>query len=89
MAVRFEDYHSEYLDFKELVTTNRTKVYDVRSKRDGVSLGTIQWYGKWRQYCFYPKPETIFNRQCLHDIVDIMDLLMKKWQEQRARRKAS
>ena len=26
------------------------------------------WYASWRQYVFYPNPDTIFNKGCLRDI---------------------
>lgn len=31
-------------------------------------LGTIAWYGNWRQYVFEPEADTLFNDGCLEAI---------------------
>jgi hypothetical protein len=61
---------SRYLDFVMLpaVEGRKTRVVEVRSKRSGDLLGTIKWFGRWRQYTFWPEPETIFNAECLTDV---------------------
>ena len=47
----------------------------VRNSRTAVFLGEIKWYGPWRQYCFEPRQNTIFNKTCLQDIVDVLQTL--------------
>ena len=42
-----------------------------------ITLGRIQWYSKWRQYCFFPCEDTIFNRDCMNDIIFFINNLMK------------
>lgn len=74
---------SEYLEFELQEETGKTKVWWVFSKRQGTRLGTIKWYGPWRQYVFYPATQTLFNRGCLVDIVFFVDT------EMAARRKKS
>lgn len=60
---------SEYLRFIDGPSaTGRTRIVSVRSRSSGDGLGQIRWFGRWRQYCFYPAPETIFNHGCLEDI---------------------
>jgi len=66
---------SKYLDFVEMQTTTKTKVFKVNSKRSGDCLAIIKWYAPWRQYCFYSMPQTIFNNTCLLDIVDFINKL--------------
>ena len=39
-------------------------------------LGIIRWYGPWRQYCFYPAHDTVFNKECLNDIYDFITQIM-------------
>ena len=41
----------------------------VKSKLHGDKLGSIRWFGKWRQYAFFPEKVTIFNIECLSDII--------------------
>jgi len=31
-------------------------------------LGTVAWYGPWRQYTFDPEADTTYNMACLQDI---------------------
>lgn len=53
---------------KEDNSTKRTKKWKIYNLDATIGLGTIQWYGPWRQYCFWPSYATIFNTQCLEDI---------------------
>ncbi|MHB8276383.1 MAG: hypothetical protein ACYDIA_01850 [Candidatus Humimicrobiaceae bacterium] len=66
---------SKYLDFIEFKTDTKTKVFKVNSKRSGNCLAIIKWYSPWRQYCFYPMPQTIFNNTCLLDIVEFIKII--------------
>ena len=52
----------------------KTVCLEVRNTSKQI-LGTIAWYGPWRQYCFTPtltETEIIFNNGCLKDIVDVL-----------------
>ena len=46
----------------------KTPVYNVIRNESHVVIGTLQWYGAWRQFCFYPCHATIWSRDCLEDI---------------------
>lgn len=63
---------SKYLDFIEMPTITKTKIFEVRSKSSGYCLAIIKWYSPWRQYCFYSIPNTVFNNTCLLDIVEFI-----------------
>lgn len=45
--------------------TARWGIYSVSGK--GL-LGTVGWYGPWRQYTFDPVADTTYNVGCLQDI---------------------
>jgi len=60
---------SKYLEFLLLEKKPKTKVVVVYSKKSGDRLGIIKWYGAWRQYAFFPETGTIFNVECLNDII--------------------
>jgi hypothetical protein len=64
---------SEYLSIVVLAPegTKKTGVGLVRSRSTGHELGQIRWFGQWRQYCFWPAPETIFNDGCLRHITRV------------------
>ncbi len=59
---------SEYLSFERTGDKRSTGVWQVKSRRVGNCLGIIQWYGPWRQYCFFPFDNTIWNPGCLNDV---------------------
>ena len=43
----------------------------------GVSfLGEGKWFGRWRQFCFYPVDGSIFTPGCMRDIIDFIEQLM-------------
>ncbi len=59
-------------DYKGQSPSGKTERWDVVSKAQGAVLGTIQWFGRWRQYTFDPKPGTTFNRACLQDLAEFL-----------------
>ena len=69
---------SKYLEFDEVGWTGKTEIWNVLSKSSGYILGQIKWYGPWRQYCFFPSPQTTFNPACLADISKLIKELMAK-----------
>ena len=67
---------TRYLSFIEAPATGKTSVVNVVSRSSGAVLGKIKWYGPWRQYCFFPIHDCLFNKGCLSDINDMIDELM-------------
>ncbi len=72
------DVTTEYLIIEEQlpVPKRRMPFWVVRNKRSGEPLGTIDWYGGWRQYTFRPLSETrhlIFSSECLRDIAGFLE----------------
>jgi hypothetical protein len=68
-----EEKEVSYLNFVEIDISKRkptpkTLLVLVNSARTGDPLGEIKWYGPWRQYCFFPLENTIFNNGCLDEI---------------------
>ena len=61
------------------ISKNRkTGIYAVDNKKTGDMLGVIRWHGAWRQYCFFPMGETIFNTDCMQYLIDFIKDLMEK-----------
>ena len=52
----------------------KTRVYNILSKR-GDALGSIRWYGPWRQYCLMPHKLTVWSAGCLVDVQDFLGKL--------------
>ena len=46
----------------------KTKIIHLISNGDVETLlGVIKWFGAWRQYCFFPEENTLYNNECLKD----------------------
>ncbi|KKM98775.1 hypothetical protein LCGC14_1154540 [marine sediment metagenome] len=69
---------SKYIEFDKIGDTGKTEIWNILSKKSQFILGKISWYGHWRQYCFFPSPNCIFNVGCLSDISKMVDLLMSE-----------
>lgn len=57
--------------------SRKTKRWAVLAN-DGSHLGSVTWFGKWRQYTFDPAPATTFNHQCLLDIAGFLDRINRE-----------
>ena len=66
---------SKYLEFSLIERKPKTKVIGVWSKKSADRLGIIKWFSGWRQYAFFPEKGTIFNVECLNDIVSHIEEL--------------
>jgi len=65
----------EYVHFVQIENPGRkTELWECRNNRSGDVLGIVKWYGAWRQYCFFPNRNTIFNIGCLHTTADFIGI---------------
>ena len=81
MTTRFKFIH-----FNEVPNnSDKTTKWLCRNNKTEEILGTVQWYGPWRQYCFLPSPgyELVFSAGCLGDIEGFIARLMEKWRNDR------
>lgn len=68
---------SKYLTFNLFEKKEKTNVYEVISYLHGDQLGIIKWFGRWRQYAFFPHQGTAWNKECLRDIILFIQTLME------------
>lgn len=68
----------KYIYFVEKPSGGKTKVFACINNRSGAQLGSVHWYGAWRQYCYFPAPECVYNAGCLDDISEFIGALMKE-----------
>lgn len=66
----------QYLAFREIADTGKTKVISVDSLSGGYRLAVIRWYPNWRQYTFNPEPSTVWNVGCLQEVESYIQGLM-------------
>ena len=67
---------SKYIYMTLIEQKLKTNVYAIGNKSGGYRIGIIKWYGPWRQYCFFPKEDTIWNKGCLEDVNEFIQGLM-------------
>ncbi len=61
-----------YIDFVLEITPEerKTKIWNVRALADGMQLGQVRWFGRWRKYSFFPCQGMVFEETCLRDIAN-------------------
>lgn len=66
----------------------KTDTWVVVAKDGDDRLGEVRWFGRWRQYSFFPTldGESVFERQCLRDIANFLE---RKTTDHRVNRGAS
>jgi hypothetical protein len=67
---------TKYLLFTVNCIKGKTKVIDIVNLHHHEVIGEIKWFGRWRQYCFFPIAETVWNKTCLDDVQEVIKKLM-------------
>jgi hypothetical protein len=49
--------------------------WEVKNNRTNAVLGEITYYPEWDDYVFQASPKSIFNSECLKDIIDFISHL--------------
>ncbi len=62
----------KHIHFRKITDLPKTSVWSCLSNRTKDELGMVKWYPSWRQYCFFPHPETVYSTGCLEDIKDFI-----------------
>lgn len=69
-------HQTKYLKFVLVKFKPKTNVYAVISINHDDELGRIEWFPRWRQYCFMPLGMTVWNTNCLDDIQKFLNTIM-------------
>ena len=72
---------SKYIRFEKIPkdSNRKTDIYKIITKYDKPEiLRTIEWFGRWRKYAFFPFPNTVFETICLTDIINFINELMEE-----------
>ena len=68
---------TKYLRFIDVEAyRQKTKIISIVNIHHDEVIGEIKWFSKWRQYCFSPNFNTIWNKECLEDVNSIIKELM-------------
>ena len=65
---------TKYMTFVKVGQKPKTSEWHVINNSSGFVLGSIQWYGAWRQYVIFTN-ECTFNNNCLDDISQFLTRL--------------
>ncbi len=60
-----------------------SRLFEVRTVRTGVLLGTIHWHTAWRQYVFVSVPGGQYTREVLRGVTRKLYRLMYEWRLRR------
>lgn len=69
------EYVYKYITIKQIESDTKTMKFDVLANSSQEKIGIIKWHGAWRQYAFYPEPNTLFSIECMEVINFFMDNL--------------
>lgn len=64
----------------ELTLTNKldgTSTFAIYNNITGENLGIIDWHDDWKKYCFFPNDDTLWEVECLGEVIDYIKELMK------------
>lgn len=66
---------SKWIEFVciDRIQGHKTFTWRVVTKDGPSLLGDVKWYGPWRCYSFFPRPDCIFEKQCLRDIASFCE----------------
>ena len=65
-------YEYIYINWAGTSKSGKTNVYTVHNLNSGDVLGVVKWFGRWRQYAFFPEPGTLYSMGCCEDIADFI-----------------
>ena len=79
MIKRFTDtlYRGKFITFekKEYLSSLKTPepyFWEVTNTKDGSRLGYIEWFNKWKKFCFFNYYDETFEEVCLGDIAQFL-----------------
>lgn len=64
----------------------KTEMYEVRTKECEV-IAQIKWYGPWRTYALFPKPEIVMEAQCMREIAEFLVTITREQRARKSRKK--
>jgi hypothetical protein len=68
----------QYIRMEKIRDLPKTSVWEVQNKSGEYSIGIIKWNPGWRQYCFFPDPNTVYSNGCLKDIIEFIASLQEE-----------
>ena len=51
--------------------------------KNKMKIGVIKWYTPWRKFCFFPENNTVWDSQCISQVLSLVDLCNDRWKNQK------
>lgn len=67
-----------WMTVEETTSGTITRRWQVFDRRGGV-LGEVKFFGRWRQFCFFPSTNAVFNEGCLADLTKFLNERTAEW----------
>ncbi len=65
----------KYLTFEHVPLEKKKGLYECKNINSRMTLGTVEYYPQWRQYCYFPKVQAVYSVGCLEDIAEFIKQL--------------
>lgn len=77
------DFHYTYVSFHEnyAKSTEKTKAFNVRSRKSQDYLGLVKFRPQWRKYVFTPESNTLYDSVCLAEISIFCRRQTEEWRK--------
>lgn len=70
---------SKYLVYRSVILPKRKTPIVFVCNKSGEEIGQIRFYPQWRSFVFCPEADTLFDSECLEDIIFTINLFQQKW----------
>ncbi len=70
---------SKYLVYRLVTEPKRKTPIIFVCNKSSEELGQIRFYPQWRKFVFYPEADTLFDSNCLEDIISTINLIQQMW----------
>ena len=81
-----ESIENKYIYFQRAygdgLDERKTETWDIINKKSEEPLARIEWYPAFRQYSFFPEPNTVFNNGCVKSILYFLDGLNEEHKQE-------
>jgi hypothetical protein len=81
------DYTGTFIEIEEINPAPKTRRFVIVTKKEGMRLGSVSWWGAWRKYVFIPEKGTLYEEVCLREIASFVETMMAAHREQVQREK--
>ena len=63
----------KWIRFELAKSLPKTNVWDIFTVQGSVHLGIVKWHPGWRKYAFFPDETTIWETDCLKDVISFIE----------------